>query len=99
QVTRTMVVLYPDAPPQLLLRDAVAAAAPAVGVRLVTAEVRAVRLKANGRLRFSRASPGVASSSCRIWSPPVRPSDFRHWQRNTICLPCILTRSLQETEG
>ena len=39
-VTRVMVLMLADAPPQLVLRDAVAGAAPALGVRLVTAAVR-----------------------------------------------------------
>ena len=40
QVTRTMVLMEADSPPQALMQRAVATAAPLLGVRLVTASVR-----------------------------------------------------------
>jgi ABC-type uncharacterized transport system substrate-binding protein len=42
RVTRAMVLMLADAQPQLVLRDAVAAAAPALGVTLVTAAVHEI---------------------------------------------------------
>ena len=40
QVTRVLVLMEADSPPQLLMRDAVAAAAPSLGVTLLAASVR-----------------------------------------------------------
>ena len=84
-VTRAMVLMLADAPPQLVLRDAVAAAAPSLGVTLATAVVHdlaeAEREIGGVRARAGRR-PGRAVE-CDRGRQSAR--GFTRWRRNTVC--------------
>jgi putative tryptophan/tyrosine transport system substrate-binding protein len=64
QITRVLVLPEADAAPQQVLADAVAAAAPSLGLSLVTAAIREPA-DYDREIAVSRASPGAASSRSR----------------------------------
>jgi putative tryptophan/tyrosine transport system substrate-binding protein len=74
QVTRAMVILYADAAPQLLLYDAVAAAAPALGLTLVTAAIHDYAEAERAVEAFAREPGGglIVFSNIVMAVPPER---------------------------